>query len=356
MQERTNTAKWSEKEQRWRISIQRDGKRKVFTSSIPGRAGQRDANRKADEWANSGVDYNATVESLYEKWILKAKELSSYGYYCELESKGRIWILPHIGHKKIQKVTEQDLQDILDDAYKKGKADKTIKNLKSTMLAFFKYCRKSNATTLLPENLTIGKNAPKSQKKILVLDDIKKLFSEPLEDYWYLNAYRFIFLTGIREGELKGIKKTDIKNGLCVIDRSINKFGEITNGKTENAKRTFVITEPLQKIITAQLNQIMLMDSEYLFPSCHGQPSSHSTIYNQWKRFQKNEDMKSNISIHELRHTFISYCKGIPLEYLKMQVGHSASMDTFGQYGHQTENDLQIVSQLISEKIHPLIQ
>ena len=47
MAKRTNTAVWLEKHERWQINVQKDGIRKTFTSSIPGRNGQREANRKA---------------------------------------------------------------------------------------------------------------------------------------------------------------------------------------------------------------------------------------------------------------------------------------------------------------------
>lgn len=46
MGRRTNTATWNGK--RWRIDVQKDGARKSFYSSKPGRTGQREANAKAD--------------------------------------------------------------------------------------------------------------------------------------------------------------------------------------------------------------------------------------------------------------------------------------------------------------------
>ena len=43
MGRRTNTAAWNGK--RWRIDVQKDGTRKSFYSSKPGRTGQREANK-----------------------------------------------------------------------------------------------------------------------------------------------------------------------------------------------------------------------------------------------------------------------------------------------------------------------
>lgn len=52
---RTNTAKWIESACRWQINVQKDGVRKTFTSAKPGRTGQREANKKADDWLEKGL-------------------------------------------------------------------------------------------------------------------------------------------------------------------------------------------------------------------------------------------------------------------------------------------------------------
>ena len=42
MKKRVNTAFWVEKEKRWCIAVQKNGTRKRFYSSTPGRTGQRE--------------------------------------------------------------------------------------------------------------------------------------------------------------------------------------------------------------------------------------------------------------------------------------------------------------------------
>lgn len=69
MSKRTNTAQWEEKYQRWRIAVQKDGVRKQFYSSTPGRTGQREANAKADRWLDDGIGVKARrVDDLYQEW------------------------------------------------------------------------------------------------------------------------------------------------------------------------------------------------------------------------------------------------------------------------------------------------
>ena len=47
MGQRTNTATWLPNQQRWQINVQKNGVRRSFTSSKPGRTGQREAGRMA---------------------------------------------------------------------------------------------------------------------------------------------------------------------------------------------------------------------------------------------------------------------------------------------------------------------
>ena len=42
---------------------------------------------------------------------------------------------------------------------------------------------------------------------------------------------------------------------------------------------------------------------------------------------------------YELRHTFVSVVKTLPVGEVKPLVGHSESMDTFGIYGHALQGE-----------------
>ena len=70
MKKRTNTAFWVEKESRWCIAVQKNGTRKRFYSSTPGRTGQREANAKADAWLDDSIrDGRKKVATLYAEWV-----------------------------------------------------------------------------------------------------------------------------------------------------------------------------------------------------------------------------------------------------------------------------------------------
>ena len=108
---RTNTAVWVESRQRWQINVQKDGVRKTFTSAKPGRTGQREANRKADEWLEHSVISTSTkVDVLYPQFLASKRATTSLSNCRPMDGRWRNKIQPLIGQKSIGRLTDGDLQ------------------------------------------------------------------------------------------------------------------------------------------------------------------------------------------------------------------------------------------------------
>ena len=208
MSKRTNTAVWQEAYSRWRVAVQKDGQRRYFYSSTPGRTGQREANRKADAWLEDGIGAKVgRVEDVYKLWLEGLKQTTSASNYEPIESRWRTWVLPIIGKKRVNALTDADLQAIVNKAAAAGKSRKTLQSIAGDLRAFCKFCRKAKLSTYLPEDVQIPAGARLKGKKVLQPDDLVKLFSIDTTLYRgkrvhddYINAYRFEVLTGLRPG------------------------------------------------------------------------------------------------------------------------------------------------------------
>ena len=204
MSRRTNSAVWQEAYSRWRVAVQKDGQRRYFYSSTPGRTGQREANRKADAWLEDGIGVKVgRVEDVYKIWLEGLKQTTSPSNYEPIESRWRTWVLPIIGKKRVNALTDADLQAIINKAHAAGKSRKTLQSLAGDLRAFCKYCRKSKLSTYLPEDVQIPAGARLKGKKVLQPDDLIKLFTVDTTLYRgkrvpddYIHAYRFAVLTG----------------------------------------------------------------------------------------------------------------------------------------------------------------
>ena len=154
-------------------------------------------------------------------------------------------------------------------------------------------------------------------------------------------------ITGLRPGEAAGIRTDeDIKDNILTIKRSINSLNEITDGKNANALRSQYLPEIAQKIIADQrkmLRQNSII-SPWLFPNPQGNVASPHYIYKVWAGFRDRNQLTA-CTLYELRHTMVSITKnGVPTHLLKMVLGHTETMDTYGVYGHKFAGDLQNVA------------
>lgn len=356
---RVNTAVWMEKQKRWQINVQKDGIRKCFYSSTSGRTGQRECNKKADNWLDGGIINEKTrVKELFDTWVKDVlKATTCKDAWRQYEGYGKNWICKKIGHIKIGVVNEGHLQSVIDTAFSAGLSKKTLTNLKACMLAFIKYARINKGTLLLPESLHIPAGAKVGKRTILQPDDMKKLFTADRRILrgkqiyeLYINAYRFEVATGLRPGEVIGMDWADINNNRANVKRSINRIGEETQGKNENALRGFTLTPLAQWILHMQKIKLMALGirSDAVFPREDGERIRQDTYYKRWVAYRNRAGI-AHASPYELRHTFVSIVKQLPEGLLKPLVGHSKDMDTYGVYSHEVQGDTDATSAMVQK-------
>lgn len=356
MSKRTNTAVWQEAYSRWRVAVQKDGVRRYFYSSTPGRTGQREANRKADAWLEDDIGVKVgRVEDVYKLWLEGLKQTTSAGNWEPVESRWRVWVLPIIGKKRVNALTDADLQTIINKAHAAGKSRKTLQLLAGDLRAFCKFCRKAKLSTYLPEDVQIPAGARLKGKKVLQPDDLVKLFSIDTTLYRgkrvhddFIHAYRFEVLTGLRPGELLGLRWADIKGSTVNLSRAINVKGIETRGKNENAVRSFVLSDvaravlEAQRAITGHCESVFCLETERRY-------------YKRWKVYCAANDLQP-VSLYELRHTFVSVVKTLPAGEVKELVGHSEDMDTFGIYSHTLTGEDIATAQAVNAVFLKLLQ
>ena len=165
---------------------------------------------------------------------------------------------------------------------------------------------------------------------------IDAFFLGKFDDFIY--AYRFAVSTGVRPGELLGLWYGDIKGNTVNLRRSINIHGETTQGKNENAVRSFDLCADARAAYEAQVDLlraagVQLNYNTPLFPI-----GSERALYRRWQHYQQANGITPVVSLYELRHTFVSISAAAMTDgQLKLLVGHSRNMDTQGVYGHEVE-------------------
>lgn len=351
---RNNSAVWLENQNRWQIKIQKDGVRKTFTSSLPGRAGKAEANRKADEWlASQTTGGNALASVLWGKWY---DSITSDDAKMKARSYWNLYVSPVFGKRAISKITEGDFQEIVNSAVKKGLSFKYISNIRTTLSAFSKWLRMNRYANLTTIDVTISKSAKRGTKEILQPDDIKKLWDE--SDSVYINMFRLAVLTGMRPGELIGLKWSDIDGNKIHIQRAINDHGKITTGKNSNAIRSIWLGDYESDVLDKQRTLLKRRSiiSPWVFPNEDGNHTLRTNVYQSWNIFKEKAGISSNVTPYGWRHTFVSINNDMPAGLKRRLVGHSVGMDTEGVYGHAVVGEDEQAAEYVKKKFDAILQ
>ena len=194
-----------------------------------------------------------------------------------------------------------------------------------------------------------------SQKKEALTIDIQKEFLEQAKGQSYENQYRFILQTGLRTGELIGLKWKDVdfENKTVKIQRSMEyrySIGEwrVREPKSKSGYRTIPLTDEAIRILLEQkeknkkIKRIPMEWSEYIFLCRKVEPVKNSTYDTALFKICVKAGI-NKFSMHVLRHTFATRCieGGMMPKTLQKILGHSNIGITMNLYVHITEEEKQ---------------
>lgn len=346
------TPVWIDKEKRWSLRCQVKGIQRRFTSSKPGISGKKEVLKKYRAFM-FGETYETLIFS--EAWarfldyiIDKNGKTESY---INLEKYGRLYILPRLQKKMLNTLGLSDFQACISKARRTSGGNaplsrRTLRNLKATIMQFIHFAVNNGYMDPLRGQLYIPAAAPSTERVILQPSDISRLFAGSSSDNWYINIFRFALVTGLRTGEVLGIQNGDIKDNVLTITRAINCRNVITEGKNPNARRRIYLNKIARQIISENQFRNGRLLTPWVFCSKTGGPLSQSTLRNAWLKLAAERNLPG--CPYSLRHTFISLLKNeMPEAMLKSIVGHSASMDTYGIYGHVVNGEMEQASRII---------
>lgn len=364
-------AKWIKNEKRWKLRVQIDNKIHVFTSRRAGSIGKKECEMKYKEFCDKYLyeaDYirmNKQIDEVWGKYLIYCE--ARYGKdsypYSDAERTGRLYVLPNLSGKKMNKLRLEDFQNIINTATphertqydKKVLSKKYLTTIRYNINAFIKWAWQNDYIAAFKGELYIPKDRPFYGKEVLQPDDLKRLF-EPAPHIWYHSLFCFLALTGMRPGEALGLQIDDYNGYSVTIKRSINNKNQITPGKNKNAQRIVPLCDKARKIIddTIARNEHDGLQTKWIFCSVTGGPGCQNTMQNNWKRIKTERNLPG--STYSLRGTWISLFKNsMTSQQLKAVVGHSSSMPTFEIYSKALSGELEMQREIIDGVMNDLL-
>ena len=301
---------------------------------------------------------NPTVKDVFEEWIERKLETGEVGrptyerYKIDFER-----FFGNSGEKKIKSVTEDELEDFLVDCIVKFHlTPKSYSNLKIIVRGIFKRAKKKKyiqfGVTELLNNMEVSRKIFKSSKKT----DSEEVFDEEefekVEQYLMQNldmvnlGLLLTFFTGIRVGELAGLKWTDFDGCSIKIQRTETRYrdssGKYVYGIKESPKTEAGIREVVVSPRCMWIMQKIRMKNpfgEYIFE----QGGNRLKTYSFRKRLYGICD-KTGItrkSPHKIRKTYASILldNQVSEKFITDLMGHTSIQCTNQFYGRNRKTN-----------------
>ena len=305
---------------------------------------------------HGGIDASSdmTVTAWFEYWIdnikgdsIRPNTIRNYKERFEYNIK------KCIGNMTMSDVKPMHCQNVLNqmkDDYKTS----TIYQTRITLYCMFSDAVENDVILKNPVTRQVKYNIGQESKTVRALTiDEQKRFLEVAKGTSNYNQYAFILQTGLRTGELIGLKWSDIdfKKKVIHIERTMEyrySVGEwrIGEPKSKSGYRDVPLTEEAIAILKNQKEKlkstkvINMQFSDFVFLSRKGEPTKNSAYDTTLFKLCDKAGI-DRFSMHVLRHTMATRCieGGMRPKTLQVLLGHSNVGITMRIYVHVTEEE-----------------
>jgi integrase len=267
---------------------------------------------------------------------------------------------PVVGHLTLYDLTAFAVQEALKGHFL-DVSSRTRKNLYATLRTAL---RRGYSWGLLPYDVTSGIIIPEvevQEKPVADFEQLKTLL-EVIKEYKHHLIVRLLIVTGMRLGEVLGLRWSDINfdTGEIRIIKTVDSRNRKVKDrpKTKNSRRKIILdTETLYYLRELKQkqqtnNKIISFDKEerLIFIADDGRPMRHRAVELTLKRALKKAGMEE-MGIHSIRHSVLSILNdfGIPLADIIALSGH-AQIASLEPYIHMTKTGLNLLDSMANAK------
>ena len=285
---------------------------------------QREALIALSEYHKSGVNIDLTkltLEEVFDRWYSRIEQKSSLtvlrGHNMVKQRLGTL------GNKQINEIKADHIEDWIDSADVK---QSTKHRLKSTLNQVFEYAEQNDIIQKNPVKFVKLETANEKVGQIFTDNEIQYLWEHADENVDYKTLLILIY-TGVRIGELLKLRPEDI---------NLEEQYAIGGSKTEAGKdRVIPIHDKILPIVKERIEKY-----GFLIPSSKGTPTPYVTFNQRLDRLMKQLGWKHKS--HDTRKTAISLMHRyeIPIEVIRMIVGHSGKGVTEKVYLYKNKQEL----------------
>lgn len=304
------------------------------------------------EWLDRKIGYNEISKATYDKYS------NDFRRFYEDDRK--------FGDNRIKNIDEDDVEDFLKESIPKHSLTaKGFSNLRLITSGLFKQAKKKKYITWSISELINDMDISRKAFKKVIKEDCEEVFNDNEKDkimeYMEKNpniynlAIMLIFETGIRVGELVGLKWEDFDGISLKIRRTETKYMDESIGKTVYKMKEFPKTEAGVRSVVIPSDYLWIMKklkalnpfTDFIFEK-DGEAIRTYVIRDKLEKLCKELDIRQK-SPHKIRKTYGSILldNNIDKNLILNQMGHADILTTETKY-HRNRKTLDKQAEIIS--------
>lgn len=334
-----------------RITI--DGERKTVYGKT-----RKEAQEKIEELkrlASQGLaqlDEKQTVEQYLATWLelkrpqLKASTLRPYRNDIELR------LIPHLGKLPLTKLSAQHLQLMYARLIESGTSAKTVTDCHGVLHSALEDAVRMGLVVRNVADMARTPRKVRPEMRIFTVDEIHRFLDQVRGDRFEA-LYILAFATGMREGELLGLRWPDVdfptqtlQVRVAVTETDDDRF-VLAEPKTPYSRRTIALPEEAVQALLDQWKR-QIAEREHMgdlwkdqlnlvFPNGFGGIMiPHNITKRSFKRHLVAAGIAKATRFHDIRHTHATHllAAGVNVKAVSERLGHADVATTLRVYAH----------------------
>ena len=308
---------------------------------------------------NATIDSTDTVAQYLTAWLDRLGKSGTVKRTTVVARTGHLnrYVIPRIGQIQLNKLKPQHVAAMyadlvnhgrINNAKSNGLSAKSVRDIGSTLV---KALNDAVKFELLNRNVAKGVEMPRYEKPDITPYDesqVRQLLEHANRTGDYLAPiWRLLIVSGIRRGELCGLKWSDVDmvgGTITISETRLNVDGQIIveSPKTRQSRRTVSLDSgtigELAKFHNLQDDAKIRLGSwhsDYVLTDLDGQPVNPERVSRLFKRACANAGLPVP-RLHDTRHTAVTLgiSSGVPIHVVAGRVGHANVTTTLNTYSH----------------------
>lgn len=348
----------------WRARITLDnGKRKYFSSKSRAEAVKKMNDALHD--LGRGIpllDERQTVKDYLTVWYEGMKpqvRQSTYRRYGDYVKH----LLPALGRHPLAKLSPQHLQVFYNKKLAEGLSPTTVHAIHAML---HRALEDALQMGLVNRNVTEMLKPPRRTNREMMPLSVSEMqrFLEVVRDDRFYALYVLALSTGMREGELLGLRWQDVDMARHTLQVRMNvaevarKQFALAETKTVYSRRTVALTQAAVDALAEHWQRQQLQPTAInlglVFPSrTGGIMIPHNITKRSFKRYLVKAGLSRDIRFHDLRHTAATLllASGVNVKVVSEMMGHSNVAITLRIYAHVLPHMQQSAVQAMDEML-----